>query len=356
MKQKLLKTTALVSSMLLAIGATSSANAAPHSSSSLFVASSTEGTLNAIAPLIQIYQMAILTSLLQNHLYMLQLGQRGNTPSSPDMSGNFTGIAAGEQSSALTDKLSIWASANYSEAESDFAPTAYKSETVGGSVGVDYILSDYVTLGAFLSYNDTDTNSSFNGGSADTQAITFGPYASFVVDDMFSIDASIAYTTSDIDNSRTVGAVVATGNQDGDSTYISVGLNAMKWYDNIGVSGRLGWGYSDTDNDAYTDSLGTAFAATDSQLGQISLGGKVSYYGGSYMPYIGATYKYDAVSDNVTTVTPPSPANDKDEVQLEAGISLFGDGPLSGGISGSYTVLREEFDGWGVGGNISYRF
>lgn len=356
MKRKLLKTTALASSMLFAIGATTSANALPHSSSSIFVASSTEGTLNAIAPLIQIYQMAILTSLLQNHLYRLQLAQQRNAPSSPDMSGNLTGIAAGEQASALTDKLSIWASANYSEAESDFAPTAYKSETVGGSVGVDYILSDYVTLGAFLSYNDTDTNSSFNGGSADTQAITFGPYASFVVDDMFNIDASIAYTTSDIDNTRTVGAVVATGNQDGDSMFVSVGLNAMKWYDNIGVSGRLGWTYSDTDNDAYTDSLGTAFAATDSQLGQISLGGKVSYYGGGYMPYIGATYRYDAISDNVTTVAPPSPANDKDEVQLEAGISLFGDGPLSGGISGNYTVLREEFDGWGVGGNISYRF
>ncbi len=356
MKQKLLKTTALASTMLLAVGATTSANASPHSSSSIFVASSTESTLNAIAPLIQVYQVAILTTLLQNHLFMIQLRQQRSNPSSPDMSGNLTGIAAGEESSAITDKLSVWASANYSEAESDFAPTAYKSETVGGSIGVDYTLSDYVTLGAFLSYNDTDTNSSFNGGSADTQAITFGPYANFVVDDMFSVDASLAYTTSDIDNTRTVGAVVATGNQDGDSTYVSVGLNAMKWYDNIGVSGRLGWGFSDTDNDSYTDSLGTTFAATDSQLGQISLGGKVSYYGGGYMPYIGATYKYDVISDNVTTVAPPSPANDKDEVQLEAGISLFGDGPLSGGISGNYSVLRDEFDGWGVGGNISYRF
>jgi len=353
MKWKWLSTTALSGAMLATTIATP-ANASMVDSR--FFASSSAGTYNGIAPIFQLYAMTILSLTMQNHFFALALGRQNLGTGEVSMLDNQFGIAAGEQSSALTDNLSVWASANYSESESDFAPTAYKSETVGGTVGLDYTVSDYVTVGAFISYNDTDTTSAFNGGSADTQAITIGPYASFVVDDMFNIDASIAYTSNDIDNTRTVGAVVATGNQDGDSMYVSVGLNAMKWYDNVGLSGRLGWAYSDTDNDAYTDSLGTTFAATDSQLGQISLGGKVSYYGGSYMPYVGATYKYDAISDNVNTVTPPSPANDKDEVLLEAGISLFGDGPLSGGISGNYSVLREEYDGWGVGGNISYRF
>ena len=355
MTNKWLTTTALSSAMMLtALSAPASASMLP---SNTFIATSTAGTTNAIGPLLQLQEQMIRQMVLQPHLFaifMMQMMNNANTPGG--MSGEFSGVAAGEETSAISDKLSVWASANYSEAESDFAPTAYKSETTGGSVGVDYIVSDFVTVGAFLSYNDTDTKTTFNGGGSDTKAITFGPYASFVVDDIFSVDASVGYTTSDIDNSRTVGAVVATGNQEGDTKFLSVGLNAMKWYDNIGVSGRVGWSYSDTDNDAYTDSLGTAFAATNSQLGQISIGGKVSYYGGSYMPYIGATYKYDAISDNVTTVAPPSPANDKDEVQLEAGVSLFGSGPLSGGISANYSVLREDFDGWGVGANIAYRF
>ncbi len=354
MKWKWLSTTAL-SGVMLATTVATPANAAM--SGSQFFVSSSIGTYNGIAPILQIYAMYILSATLQNHFFSLALGRYNLGTGDVGQLNNQFGVAAGEQSSALTDNLSLWASVNYSESESDFAPTAYKSETVGGTVGLDYTVSDYVTVGAFISYNDTDTTSAFNGGSADTQAITIGPYASFVVDEIFNVDASIAYTTNDIDNTRTVGAAVATGNQDGDSLYVSVGLNAMKWYDNnIGLSGRLGWAYSDTDNDSYTDSLGTTFGATDSQLGQISLGGKVNYYGGSYMPYIGATYKYDAISDNVNTVTPPSPANDKDEVLLEAGVSLFGDGNLSGGISGNYSVLREDYDGWGIGGNISYRF
>jgi autotransporter-like protein len=352
MKSNWLTTTALSTAML--VSAFTAPAMASSSPGNIFVATSTSGTTNAIAPLLQIYQMVILQAVLQNHFFGLMLMQQSSGPDG--MSGNFNGVAAGEESSAITDRLSVWASANYSEAESDFAPTAYKSETTGGSVGLDYAVSDYVTIGAFLSYNDTDTTTAFNGGGSDTKAITFGPYASFVVDDIFNIDASLGYTSSDIDNRRTVGAVVATGNQDGDTKFFSIGLNAMKWYDNIGVSGRVGWSYSDTDNDAYTDSLGTAFVATNSQLGQLSLGGKVSYYGGSFMPYIGATYKYDAISDNVTTVAPPSPANDKDEVSLEAGVSLFGDGPLSGGISGNYSVLREDYEGWGLGANIAYRF
>lgn len=355
MKHNWLSTTALSGAMLMtAFAAPASASMLP---SNTFVATSTSGTTNAIGPLLQLEQMQTLQATLQPHLLMLFIMQQLSGANLPEgMSGNFNGLAAGEEGSAITDKLSVWASANYSEAESDFAPTAYKSETVGGSVGLDYVVSDFVTVGAFLSYNDTDTTTAFNAGGSDTKAITFGPYASFVVDDMFSIDASVGYTSSDIDNSRTVGAVVATGNQDGDTKFLSIGLNGMKWYDNVGVSGRVGWSYSDTDNDTYTDSLGTVFAATNSQLGQISVGGKVSYYAGSYMPYIGATYKYDAISDNVTTVTPPSPANDKDEVSLEAGVSLFGDGPLSGGLSANYSVLREDFEGWGLGANIAYRF
>lgn len=357
MKRNWLATTALTSMTLLTVGAVSSASASPHATTG-FVATSTSGTTSALAPDLLMDEQKVREALLTPHLFTLFLLQQiANGQKPAGYAGGFeTGVAAGEQAAVMSDKVSVWSSINYSEAESDFTATAYDSETVSGSVGLDYILSKFVTLGAYISYSDTDTNSTFNGGSSDTESFSIGPYASFVVDDMFSIDASIGYSTSDIDNSRTVGAVVATGNQDGDTVFMSIGLNGMKWYDNIGVSGRLGWSYSDTDNDAYTDSLGTAFAATDSQLGQIQLGGQVSYYTENFMPYFGATYVYDAISDDVTTVAPPQPDNDKDEVRLDAGVNIFGSGAISGGLSANYTVLREDYEGWGVGGNVSLRF
>jgi len=354
MKRNWLATTALTSAVLLTGG---SVSASPHASTG-FVATSTSGTTNAIAPELQMQEQHVRETILSPHLFNLFLLQQVNNGQKPaGYAGGFeTGIAAGEQAAVTSDNVSVWSSINYSEAESDFTATAFDSETVSGSVGMDYVLSKFVTLGAYISYSDTDTKSAFNGGSSDTETFSIGPYATFVVDDNFSVDASIGYSTSDIDNTRTVGAVVATGSQNGDTVFMSIGLNGMKWYDNIGVSGRVGWSYSDTDNDSYTDSLSTAFAATDSQLGQIQVGGQVSYYTENFMPYIGATYVYDAISDDVTTVTPPQPENDDDEIRLEGGLSIFGSGAFSGGLSANYTVLREDYEAWGVGGNVAVRF
>tara|TARA_R110002110_G_scaffold402995_1_gene620602 strand:+ start:703 stop:1875 length:1173 start_codon:yes stop_codon:yes gene_type:complete len=334
-----------------------------------FVASPTAGTTNALTPQMQInfFDLVALNKRLNNLEIMYRSNSFFGFRSTPlnvgvpyvdasDYLPTTTGIAAGEESAALTDNLHAWTSVSYSETESDFAPAAFESEATAVSVGLDYVLSDFVVLGAMVSYSETDTVSSFNGGGSDAESYTIAPYALFVVDDMFSVDASIGYSSSDMENTRTVGGVVGRGDQDGDTWFLSTGLTAMKWYDNVGVSGRVGWAYSSTDNDAYTDSLGTAFAATDSQLGQVSVGGRVNYFTEYVMPYIGVTYKYDAISEDVITTTPLQPANDSDEVVFDGGLSVYSDGGLSGGISGNYSVLREDYDAWGVTANIGFRF
>lgn len=85
------------------------------------------------------------------------------------------GVSNGEEISALTDRLSIWASGNYSEAESTFTATAFESETTSGAVGLDYAVSDFATVGATVSYAETDTVSSFNGGGSDSEVYTIAP-------------------------------------------------------------------------------------------------------------------------------------------------------------------------------------
>ena len=354
MNKNWLSTTALTSVVLLSTASVALAANHETSSGSTFIASSTASTTGGIGPELQLQEQQHRQAIIDGHLTTIRLGQQtrnGNAPA--DYAGGFEGIAAGDEAGS---QLSVWTSVNYSEAESDFAATAYKSDTTSGSIGLDYVVSDQVSVGAFLSYGETDTTSAFNGGGSDTQSITFGPYVSLVVDDIFSVDGSIGYTSSSIDSTRLVGAVIGTGKQDGDTVFVSANLNAQKWYGNWGVGGRAGFSYSSTDNDSYTDSLGTTFAATESGLGQLQLGAKLSYYTANLLPYFGATYMYDAISDDVITTTPLQPANDNDEVQLEAGIALFGDGAWSGGLSGNYSLLREEYDAWGIGGNISFQF
>lgn len=293
---------------------------------------------------------------VQNHLFNIGAGRALEAAQFAGISQN--GVSAGEQTQRIGQSLSVWSSASYNESENDSPGIAYDADTTSVSLGLDYRLGRPLTIGFFVSKSWTDTDSAFNGGGSETDGTTFGPYVSVTLADWLSADFSYALTNSDIDNRRvTPAGLTITGSQDSSTDFFSAGLNASHWYQNgIGVSGRLAYSYSETENDAYTDSTGTPIAASKTELGQVQIGGRVMYYMSNFMPYAGVTYINDINRDTVRTVANPQPANDEDDVLLQAGVSIFGDGPLSGGLDLSYNAAREENDAWGLGGSVSYAF
>ena len=264
-----------------------------------------------------------------------------------------TGLSAGD--AALTEALSAWLSVNYNNAENDFPGIAYDADTYGVSVGLDYKVSDTVNVGAFLSYSNIDTETPFNGGGSDTDSFSVGPYVSVALSDIFSVDATVGYTFSQIDNRRLVLGVPVTGEQDASTWFGAVNLSATKWLDNnVGLTGRVGYSYSHSENDAYIDSTATPVAKTESDLGQLQVAGRVSYYTDGMLPYIGLTYVHDVERERI--IAAPLPSDDRDEFIANAGVSFFGEGPISGGIDFSYNFGRDDTDGLGVGANISFTF
>ncbi len=333
------------------IGATiiaGAAAAAPHHHG---VTSSTP-TQDGVGSEIQILQQQQRDETLRSFFDRLNLRRHGKGNQTVSAIGE-TGLSAGD--AVLSDKLSLWLSANYNNAENTFPAIAYDADTYGVSIGVDYTASDTVNVGAFLSYANTDTETPFNGGGSDTDAFSVGPYVSVMLNDLLTLDASVGYTFSQIDNRRVAGAVTITGEQDADTWFGTVNLSATKWLENnIGLTGRVGYSYSDSENDAYTDSTGTPVAGSDSQLGQLQIAARASYYTETALPYIGITYVNDVDSERV--IAAPLPSDDEDEFIANAGVTFFGEGALSGGIDLSYNFGRDDTDGFGIGANVSFAF
>lgn len=279
--------------------------------------------------------------------------------------GETNGMAAGSQTSMLTDRLSVWVGPSYTNSEDDFAATAYESDLLNISFGLDYKVTDAITVGAFAGYVLDNVDSSFNNGESETNGWNVGPYVSIALDDIFSVDLNGGVVINDIDNTRTTpGGAVVTGSQDSDGWFVGGNLNANYWWDKIGLGGRIGFVTSGTDNDAYTESNGTRIAGTESNLTQFQAGLQVSYFvedtfgpGSGLVPYIKVDYNNDVERDDIATAAgTPQPANDDDGFVLGAGVNLFMDGPFSGGINATYNVGREDYNAWSVGGTLSFRF
>lgn len=314
--------------------------------------SHSEATQSVIGPKLQVLQLQQTNEALRSFFDRLHLRRAGKIGFGVSALGD-TGLSAGD--AAMGNALSVWASANYNNAENSFPSIAYDADTYGASFGFDYAASEKVNVGAFLSYANTDTDTPFNGGGSDTDAYTFGPYISVMLNEILTADASIGYTFSEIENRSVVGAVTVTGEQDAETWFATANLSATKWFENnVGLTGRVGYSYSDSDNEAYVDSTGTPVAATDSQLGQLQVAARVSYYTQNVLPYIGVTYVNDIESERV--VAAPLPSDDDDEFIVNAGATFFGEGPVSGGFDVSYNFGRDDTDGFGIGANISYRF
>ncbi|MBX3492234.1 MAG: autotransporter outer membrane beta-barrel domain-containing protein [Parvibaculum sp.] len=334
---------------LVALGMTMAGAAAAAPQHGVTAATPTQ---DAVGSKLQLVQQQQRDQTLRGFFDRLNLRRSGRGASGTADIGN-TGLSAGD--AALTQALSVWLSANYNNAENDFPGIAYDADTYGVSLGLDYTVSNTVNVGAFVSYSNTDTTTPFNGGGSDTDSFTVGPYISVALTDIVSVDASVGYTFSKIDNRRVAGGLLITGEQDASTWFGAVNLSATKWLDNnIGLTGRVGYSYSTSTNDAYIDSTATPVAETESDLGQLQVAGRVSYYTESVMPYIGLTYVHDVERERI--IAAPLPSDDRDEFILNAGLSFFGTGAVSGGLDLSYNFNRDDTDGFGVGANLSFKF
>ena len=336
-----------------------------------FLAGPNAATMNAITPellrsltMLQIMGLAFRFDVLTLPFPQFSDGAAATEYAAAEGMVLSAASSTADGSSSWLDRVTAWSSVTYGNNQDEFPLTSFWSDSVTATVGGDVELAPEAIGGLFFSYTDSDTDTGFNGGGADMTSISLGPYINYRFSDLVSADMSVGYTFSDIDNRRTTAAgAKITGEQEQSGWFTTINTHLSHWIDNWGLGGRFGMLATQAHNNDYFDSTNTYVPGTDATLLQFQLEAQARYYlpevwrKVSALPYLKATYNIDAIrNDIVTAAGNPQPANDNDEVVLGLGATLFGEGPISGGLDYARTFARSEFNSWSLTGRLTYKF
>ena len=267
----------------------------------------------------------------------LRGGRGGQQTSSTDLLEGPTGLNAGDG----PVRYGAWASYTYSDYDDDFPTTAFDGHTHSGLAGIDFSPWERTVFGLAVGYESSDNDTAFNSGHEQTEGYTIAPYFAALLTDVWSVDFSFGYSNLDIDQDRAGGTI--TSSPDADRWFWSLNLNGLTTWDNWILSGRMGTLWARNTIDAYVDSSSTAWAESDSKLGQWNIAGEAAYSLGEWEPYARLTYEYDYSLTSIVTF-PLSPSNDRDNFLVGAGVRYFSVNGLSGNLEWYKRLGRQDFD------------
>ncbi|MEM6661148.1 MAG: autotransporter outer membrane beta-barrel domain-containing protein [Pseudomonadota bacterium] len=252
----------------------------------------------------------------------------------------------GQSEAAAKTKLNVWVSGKITSFDGD----SFDGLTGDVNGGVDYQVEDGVVVGvaAGIGRADFDTQIGTVRGSLESTSLTIGLYGAARVADTLTVDGIVSFSFLDYD----VASGTTTGGFDATRFGISVGV-----YNDIDLGGvilqphaRLTYGHEE--QDAYTDSIGTARPSVTVNAGRVRAGPKLILpTEGGFTPWFSADAVYE-FSDSGTLATGAPDFDDTFSASLGLGFDLSTElGALSaettlGGLgSGLYTS---------IGGRLTY--
>lgn len=256
----------------------------------------------------------------------------GNRSSSASVDQNSsTGIAGG----ASGERWSAWVGAAHSNIDQSFLKASGHANVALG--GVDYTLANDVIVGVAGTVERSRTNSF--GTRIEGDGYSLAPYVAIPLNANWLVDASLGIGRTDVDSITGAFVASAKDRRTFEALSLTYGTDMGKWQ----LQGKASYLGS---KDKFTT------PSTTSKLNQVRFGGQATYDAGSVLPYVGVTFIRDVS-------TPPpiiGSANDRDAIQLQAGVNIYSKGPLSGGLSYTYEANRKEIKNNVFVANLSYRF
>jgi outer membrane autotransporter protein len=270
--------------------------------------------------------------------------------------------------------VNTWFNTSWSSPRDEFRLTRYDSDIWNLTFGADMPLLDGALLfGVFGSYTHSDVDTTFNNGDVESKLGTIGPYFAYTLNEHISFDTTVAGVFGEHDNvigGPTPGLLNIRGDQETEGFFVSMNANANYWVGNWGVQGRVGFLHSDMENDSYN--IGPNIGAgpirvpgNNNELTQVQTAAQINYFydrglprleGVKAMPFFRTTFNYDLDHENIQLPFGPQAENDDDEVVLSWGVTLFGNGPISGSFEAARTFGRADYESWQVSGTVAYAF
>jgi len=150
-----------------------------------------------------------------------------------------TGLNAGDGS---TVPYGVWGNYSYSDYDNDLSSTAFDGDSHSFLGGVDFSFWENTVLGVAFGYDNSDIDTTFNGGNQDTDTYTIAPYFGALLTDTLSLDFNVGYSRVDFDQFRVEPGTTAriTSSPDADRWFGALNLNGITYYDNWILGARIG--------------------------------------------------------------------------------------------------------------------
>jgi len=241
-----------------------------------------------------------------------------------------------------------WVNVRYTDWDADDDQADVGGNQTNALVGVTYKISPKLLVGMFGGYEDFSYSSVPLDATMDGNGWTVGAYLGWRLAPALRFDAAVA--RSAIDYSGTAGT--ATGEFDGERWFFTSGLTGRQPVGAFIVEPSAKIYVLWEDEDAYTDSLGTAQPQRDFSTGRASGGLKLSYPivldGGRSVPYAGVYGDYYFSEDDAAAaLTFADVIEDGWSARFIGGFAFT----IPSGMSAS---LTGEIGGIGAGGAPHY--
>jgi len=247
-------------------------------------------------------------------------------------------------------KMSVWANLSYTWVESDQANANFDGNVGALNVGIDKWFTDKILAGVSLGYASTDVDTTFNSGTYEEDSITLAPYAVARITDNVNLSGMFGHTWGDVDQDRQNGATTAS--TDAKTWFAATTLSVSKQIKKLGLTGRVGYLWSDRDTDGFVESDGNVVAATQAKTSQGRIGGEASYAINSgklnLTPFASVDYLRD-FKDEIN--------NDADAFDVGLGLRVGSkDGSVNGNISVKTQVGRDNFESTTAAATVRFNF
>lgn len=265
----------------------------------------------------------------------------------------------------------------WGDQDGDVAHTGYDYWMGGATLGLDYLLTDWLLAGINIGYSYTDINLDRNRGDGDIRS-TYGSLYGMFFKDRFYAEGALTCGVNDYNNDRAIqiGGIRRNANSDYDGNVWSAALGAgytvplNAWM--LRFFGSLQ--YARLDEESFEESgaddlnLRIGDRQTDflvSELG-LRLRREFSTRNGRFLPEVSVGWKYDYdIDDQIVTTSFAGSPNvafriegqdaEQNALVLGAGLTFQHKGGL--GTSLRYNgELRDDYCAHGIIGEIMYRF
>lgn len=252
------------------------------------------------------------------------------------------------------DPIGVWGNIGYTGRSSSDNAARFGTDVLTALGGADIVFSNDTIIGGAVAFSWSETDTPDDAFERDEFSVTFAPYAAYAIDDVFSVDGSVGYTVGFSQTDRVAGGATVDGDGTNHSYFLSLNASGRKYWDQFGLLGSVGALWSQSFQGAYTESDGTPVGSARSDLGSLSARIQPSYLIPTddvlIEPYVGLGYTYDYAITKITGA-----ANDRGQMDVKAGVNLFGDGVM-GGIEANTGLFRENERRMNVSGTLRMNF